>query len=158
MRFRRLISALAIVAFLPVSTVACFGKFNMTRKVYQLNQDVSTDKWVRWIAFLILSIVPIYGIATVLDAVIFNSMEFWTGDNPVTTDAGSTRYTYGPDGVVGRSTLRSDGAIDIEITQADGKSHFLTLVREVDGVSALDASGELIASVRDGKIDWAAAH
>jgi len=155
MRFSRLISALAIVVFLPASTTACFGKFNMTRKVYQLNKDISPDKWVQWISFLVLSIVPIYGLGALLDVILFNSIEFWTGENPV---VGEARYTYGPDGLVARSTLRSDGAIDIEITEADGSSHFLTLVRDVDGISALNADGEFIASVRDGQLDWAASH
>lgn len=152
MRPRRLISTLMIVAFLPLTTTACFGKFNLVRKVYKLNEDVSTDKWVRWIAFLILTIVPIYGIASFVDALVLNSVEFWTGQNPIM--AGTSRTTLGPNGEVGVSTLREDGAIDLSITERDGHTHYLKLVRELGGVSAYDADDNLIANM-DGTLAWA---
>lgn len=157
MVFRRLIPSLVIIAFLPLATTACFGKFNLVRKVYKLNQDISPDKWVRWIAFLVLSIVPIYGIATFVDALVLNSIEFWTGQNPVVANAGSQKFTHGPNGELAVSTLRSDGAIDIQITTADGTTHFLTLVRDTEGVSALDRDGRFLASVDHGELSFSPA-
>jgi hypothetical protein len=154
MRFRRAIAATAIVAFLPLATTACFGKFNLTRKIYTLNKDVSTDKWVQWIAFLVLSIVPIYSIGVVVDTLILNSIEFWTGENPVTARAGEQRAVFGPNGEIATTTLRGDGAIDLEVTEADGTSHYLKLVRELGGVSAYDRDGRLIANM-NGTLAWA---
>ncbi len=154
MKFRRFVSIVAIVSFVPLATTACFGKFNLTRKVYQLNKDVSPDKWVQWIAFLVLNIIPIYGIATFVDALVLNSMEFWTGTNPVVANAGDQRITYGPNGEVGVATFRADGSIDLDISENDGTSHFLKLVRESGGVSAYDDRGQMIASM-NGTLTWA---
>jgi hypothetical protein len=66
-----------------VLTSGCFGSFNLTRKLYGFNKDVSKDKFVRELVFLGLNIVPIYGVAGFIDAVVANTVEFWTGENPI---------------------------------------------------------------------------
>jgi hypothetical protein len=66
------------------TTSGCFGGFNLTRKVHRFNRDVSPDKWVQELVFLGLVIVPVYSFATLIDALIVNSIQFWTGRNPVT--------------------------------------------------------------------------
>jgi hypothetical protein len=43
--------------------------------------------------FLILAWLPVYGLATLGDAVVFNSIEFWTGDNPVDPPSGAALPT-----------------------------------------------------------------
>lgn len=60
----------------------CFGPFNLTRRLYLWNGDVG-DKWENELVFLLLTILPVYGVVVSADAIIFNSIEFWTGDNPV---------------------------------------------------------------------------
>jgi hypothetical protein len=102
----RVVVALAVMTgFLPLATAGCFGNFALTRKVYDYNKDVSSDKWVRWLVFLILNVIPVYGFATMFDALFANSIEFWTGENPVTADAGTQRVVQGPNGEVGRATF-----------------------------------------------------
>lgn len=68
-------------ALLGVS--ACFGSFNLTRKVYGFNASVSNEKFVRELVFLGMNIVPVYGAAGFIDAVVANTVEFWTGKNPI---------------------------------------------------------------------------
>lgn len=60
----------------------CYGPFNLTRRLYQWNGQVGT-KWEREIVFVILAWLPVYGLTVLGDALVFNSMEFWTGNNPV---------------------------------------------------------------------------
>jgi hypothetical protein len=81
-RFRRT-AILALSAAAVLGTSACFGSFNLTRKLYAFNKDVSKDKFVRELVFLGLNIVPIYSIAGFVDAVVANTIEFWTGTNPI---------------------------------------------------------------------------
>ena len=64
----------------------CFAGFHLTQKVYQFNDDVSENKWVDEVVFLGLNIVPVYGLATFADAIVFNSIEFWTGKNVISLD------------------------------------------------------------------------
>jgi hypothetical protein len=81
--FRRAI-VLTLATASVLGTSACFGSFNLTRKLYGFNKDVSKDKFVRELVFLGLNIVPIYGIAGFIDVVVANTVEFWTGQNPIT--------------------------------------------------------------------------
>ncbi len=61
---------------------SCIGSFNLTNKLLTWNKSVG-DKFVNELVFLAFCIVPIYEIALLADAVVLNSIEFWTGDNPV---------------------------------------------------------------------------
>jgi hypothetical protein len=79
--FRR--TALLALTAAAVGTSGCFGSFNLTRKLYGFNKDVSKDKFVRELVFLGLNVVPIYGIAGAIDALVANTVEFWTGENPI---------------------------------------------------------------------------
>lgn len=147
--WKRAVGAALIAGFLPLATVSCFGKFELTRKVYTFNQGVDPDKWVQWLVFVLLSIFP-YPAAVTIDTLFANSLEFWTGENPITT-AGETRTAVGPEGQVVATTLRADGALDVTVTEADGTIHYLVLVRERDAVAAYDAEGNLLA--RAGNVD-----
>ena len=80
--FRRAI-VLTLTAVAVLGTSGCFGSFNLTRKLYGFNKDVSKEKFVRELVFLGLNVVPIYGIAGLIDAVVANTVEFWTGENPI---------------------------------------------------------------------------
>ena len=77
-------TVLGVVTLGLLGSSACFGSFQATKKVYAFNKGVG-DKWVVEVDFLAMSIVPVYGIATFADAVVFNSIEFWTGENPMSS-------------------------------------------------------------------------
>lgn len=79
---RRLRTGAAVMA-LALFASGCYGPFNLTRRLYQWNGQVSREKGDREVLFLILLIVPVYGVTTLTDAIVLNSMEFWTGKNPV---------------------------------------------------------------------------
>lgn len=80
MRRAHRIETWVLAAVLLVS--GCYGPFNLTRRLYQWNGQVGT-KWEREFMFMLLAWAPVYGLTLVGDAVVFNSMEFWTGKNPV---------------------------------------------------------------------------
>ena len=61
---------------------SCIGSFALHQKVLNWNQGIG-DKWVNEVVFLALNIIPVYGICYFADAVVINSIEFWSGDNPV---------------------------------------------------------------------------
>ncbi len=145
---KRTIAVLVLMAFLPVSTTGCFGGFQLTRKVYQFNREVSPDKWVRELVFLAMAIFPVYGAATFLDAVIFNSIEFWTGNNPVLAKAGTSRKITTADGTA-ILTRTSENTLDLRIAGNDGSETRLVLQREGDGFSARTPEGDLIARVAE---------
>jgi len=81
-RFRRA-AVLTLVAGALVGSSGCFGSFNLTRKLWGWNKGVSDEKFVRELVFLGLNVVPVYSVAGFIDVIITNTIEFWTGKNPV---------------------------------------------------------------------------
>ncbi|MDD5656987.1 MAG: DUF3332 family protein [Elusimicrobia bacterium] len=73
---------LPLVLALAVVSSGCYGPFSLTKKLYKWNGDVG-GKWVNEGVFLGMVILPVYFFATLGDAVIFNSIEFWGGKNPI---------------------------------------------------------------------------
>jgi hypothetical protein len=145
-----LITITLLAGFVPVTTAACFGSFPTTRKVYRWNSTVSSNKWVRWLVFLVISIVPVYAGAAIIDMVFSNSVEFWTGHNPLAMAPGTTKHVQGPNGEQAVMTLREDRAIDVLITAPGVPDQRFVLVREPFAVAAYDEHGLLIARVGDG--------
>jgi len=58
---------------------SCIGSFSLFNKLLAWNKSVS-DKWINELVFIVIS--PAYAVAGVVDALVLNSIEFWTGDNP----------------------------------------------------------------------------
>ncbi len=95
MRSGRLVKVMTLVTLLSfaVGATGCYGSFNLLRTVYKFNGDIkaSDDKKVNGViqslVMVVLWIVPVYGIATLADALVVNTVEFWTGKNPVKVDA-----------------------------------------------------------------------
>ena len=138
--WRRSVAITVLLGFLPFAS-ACFGSFNLTRKAYQFNRGVSTDKWVRWLVFLVVS--PIYPLTGLVDVLFANSVEFWSGNNPITAKL-EPRTAVGPDGAVA-SLIPIENGARIVITETSGAVHTATLLREAPGVvAAYDGEGRLV--------------
>jgi len=139
--------SLTLAAFLCGSTAGCFGRFELTRKIYSFNQRIDNDKWIQWMAFLGLCIIPVYGLGLALDAVFGNSVEFWTGRNPITSDAEMTKIASGPNGEIIRATRIDADRVNLEVMDKDSQYYCLMMVHENDGVSAYTPQGNLIARI-----------
>ena len=80
--------AVALIAASSVALSGCFGSFALTSKLHNWNGSVSDSKFVNELVFLGLCILPAYELCCLGDALIFNSIEFWGGNNPVAMKAG----------------------------------------------------------------------
>ena len=80
--------AVAMIAVSSIAFTGCYGSFSLTSKLYNWNGQVSNQKFVNELVFLGLCILPAYELCTLGDALIFNSIEFWGGQNPITMKAG----------------------------------------------------------------------
>lgn len=123
-----------------VLLTGCIGKFALTDKLYTWNKKVDSERWVNEGVFLAFLVVQVYTVAVFADGVIFNSIDWWTGKNPIA--AGGTKEIKAEDGSVAQMTMRADGAIDVAVTAAGGQQSEFTLVREGDTVHAQDKSGQ----------------
>ena len=118
----------------------CYGSFNLTRQVYRWNSQVG-DKWPREFMFLILTWVPVYGVATAADGIIFNSVVFWTGKNMLDAKAGGVQTKR----IVRKNSetllFREGNELGIEQYQHGQQVASLRMHREGDGMAAYDAKG-----------------
>lgn len=90
------VSFALILSILFSVFTGCYGKFQLTRKVYEINSQVK-DKFLRSATTWAFIIIPVYGVAALLDFVLFNTMEFWTGKNPIAMGEKEFFYAKGDD-------------------------------------------------------------
>lgn len=64
---------------------SCIGSFKLWNNLKDWNQGVG-NKFVNELVFIALHIVPVYEIAYLADIIVFNSIEFWSGSNPVASN------------------------------------------------------------------------
>ncbi|MDR1527437.1 MAG: DUF3332 domain-containing protein [Dysgonamonadaceae bacterium] len=85
MKNKFMLKAMAVLLSSSLLFSSCIGSFNLTKKLHSWNSSINEDKWVNELIFVALCAVQVYSIALFIDGVILNSVEFWTGDNPVDT-------------------------------------------------------------------------
>jgi hypothetical protein len=76
----------ALLAAVLASTIAinsCIGSFSLTTKLYSWNQKATDNKYVNSAILWVLGILPVYDITLFVDFVLFNTIEFYGGKNPV---------------------------------------------------------------------------
>lgn len=144
--FRRIAAVVILAGFMPLATAGCFGKFQLTRNIYSWNKAQSNDKWIRWLFFLLLTIIPIYGIGVWVDALILNSIEFWTGQNPVNASEAEKTIRMA-DGSSAVMRLQADDRIAVHLTAASGEEREFWLARSDDSIVAQNAAGVVLARV-----------
>lgn len=111
--------------FLPVALVAalsgsmlmssCVGSFALTNKLLSWNRQVG-DKFVNELVFFAFWIVPVYEVSALADVLVINSIEFWSGENPIASgkkviDGKDGRYIVECDGKGYTITSESDNSI-----------------------------------------------
>lgn len=62
---------------------SCIGPDNLYRGVSTWNSKATESKYLNEVIFLGLHLVPVYPIAMFGDRIVCNSIEFWTGNNPI---------------------------------------------------------------------------
>jgi hypothetical protein len=68
-------------AGLAGTLTGCIGSNAVTSKVMKFNLEVVDNRYARGGVNILLA--PVYAITVALDAIIFNSVEFWAGKNPL---------------------------------------------------------------------------
>ena len=82
------ILSLVCISFLFSSCLGSYSAFNNLR---DWNDGATDSKFVDNLIFWGLNIIPVYGLFFLGDTIIFNVIEFWTGDNPIAMNPGETQ-------------------------------------------------------------------
>ncbi len=151
-RASRLLAVLCVALF-SVQVSGCFGKFALTRAMWDFNKNVSPNKFIQWAVFLVMVIVPVYEIGTFVDAIVINSIEFWTGSNPVSSAETPDNHTrvvrLSPQDTLRLSRDMDSGVMKVELERVGQP----TLVRYFepleDGMVVRDEAGALLVQARE---------
>lgn len=147
----RKIAVAVLASTLSVTVLTgCIGQFALTDKLYQWNKRAG-DKWVAEGIFLVTGVLlPVYSLTLLADGVVLNSVEFWTGVNPVSNKrsvlrSGDSRTLRGQQGSEAVMSFRDDGRVDVAYRDDKGVHKNFTLEKRADSIVALNAAGVVLA-------------
>lgn len=121
---KRLIPVALIAAIsIPVFT-SCIGSFALTNKLLSWNKSIGS-KIVNELVFIGFWILPVYEVSALADILVINSIEFWSGSNPMASgkkviDGQDGRYIVECDGKGYTITSENDGSevrLDFDMAQ-----------------------------------------
>ncbi len=91
---------------------SCIGSFGLHSKLVNWNQSIG-NKFVNELVFLAFNIIPVYGVCYLADALVINSIEFWSGSNPMAS-IGDVKKVKGENGNYLVETLENGYSITKE--------------------------------------------
>ena len=144
---------LSVMCFLMGSSVlfsSCIGSFGIWNQLKSWNQNIG-NKFVNEIVFFAFHVVPVYEVAYLADILVLNSIEFWSGSNPM-ANIGTSKVINSENGVY-TVTTNQDG---YTITKAGEENTPLELVYNYENNTwnavSEGESYELIAMNEDGTV------
>ena len=134
---------------------SCIGSFALFNKVKDWNNTVS-NKFVNELIFIALNIVPVYSITMLADVVVLNSIEFWSGSNPIAS-IGETKEVQGENGrylVTTKEdgyTIEKEGESNVDLSyNAETKTWSATSEGETCQLVTLNDNGSATIYMGDG--------
>lgn len=134
MRKRVLTVALVVAVCSSLTFTSCIGSFGLTNKVLAWNDTVG-NKFVNELVFLAFWILPVYEVTAIADLLVLNSIEFWSGSNPV---ACGTKVI---DTDHGRYLVKCDGKGYDVVNETSGETVRLDFLEE-ENSWAVNVDGE----------------
>ena len=116
MKKRYLSVALVVALAGSMMMTSCIGSFSLTNKLLSWNRQVG-NKFVNELVFFAFWVIPVYEVSCLADVLVINSIEFWSGTNPVAKgkkviDGHDGRYLVECDGKGYTITSETDGSIE----------------------------------------------
>lgn len=129
--------SVALVCALSCSVFfsSCIGSFSLTNKLLSWNKQIG-NKFVNELVFFAFWILPVYEVSGLADILVLNSIEFWSGNNPV---AKGTKVIEGNDG---RYLVKCDGKGYTIKSETDGSVVRLDFDADEQSWSVTGADGE----------------
>ena len=125
-------TACLLAAALTLSS--CIGSFGLFNKVLDWNKGLS-NKFVNEIVFILIS--PAYVVCGAVDLLVLNTVEFWSGTNPV-AKVGTVENVWGTDGRQYAVKTLKDG---YEVTKPTGEKVLFTYDKKLKSWS-MEAEGQ----------------
>lgn len=91
------ISVACLILSCSIICSSCIGSFGLWSSLKDWNNNIG-NKFVNEIVFLAFHIVPVYEVAYLADIIVLNSIEFWSGANPLAENIGTVKTVKGENG------------------------------------------------------------
>lgn len=115
-----LVAALLLIGAMPTMTSCYIGSFGCLNKMLEWNEGMTDNRYIS--ALIAVVIGPIeFMVGGFLDIVIFNTMEFWTGSNPVA----ATQIVQGQDGRLYAIAPNAEGGYIVTCQQTGQQVEYL---------------------------------
>jgi len=124
--------SLAVAVTMMSGCVGGSNGFALTNNLYKWNKKSFDNRWSQEGVFLGCSIFQVYTVCVLVDAIVFNSIDFWTGSNPVASS------TIEIDGQLVKLEKLSDGSM-----MAVSEQGTYRCVRDGQHVYAYDMTGRV---------------
>lgn len=80
---KKFIGTILLLSFSFGLLLQCYGSFPLVRTIYNFNGSIGGPSKgggvLRSIIMILLTIIPVYGISFLIDVLILNTIEFWSG-------------------------------------------------------------------------------
>lgn len=155
---RKTYLSVAIVCLLGASLLgsSCIGSFQLTNKLLTWNRQIG-NKFVNELVFFAFWVLPVYEVSALADILVLNSIEFWSGSNPVAQgksiiEGNDGRYLVDCDGRGYTITSETDGSVvrlDFDEDErswsvnAGGETHTILTFVDDNHVSLPGLDGEM---------------
>lgn len=129
---------------------SCIGSYALHGKLLSWNQGIG-NKFVNELVFLAFNIIPVYGVSYMIDGLVINSIEFWSGSNPVAS-IGDVKAVKGENGNYLVETIENG----YSITKEGDENYKMALIYDNElstwNVVADGVSTELLKMNADGTV------
>ena len=122
-----LVCSLLCMSFLFTS---CLGSFSAWNGLKDWNEDATDNKFVNNAIFWGLNIIPVYPLFYAGDVIIFNLIEFWSGDNPIGMNEGEVQEQIVEKDGVRYALTATKNQMNIKVLSGEREGNELTLIYE----------------------------
>ena len=86
-KLKRFTAGLLAALVLCFTMQGCYGGYVLFHKIHRWNGTLG-DKWIKTIVHVAMYIIPVYEFCMFIDIIVLNTIEFWTGSNPLAMQEG----------------------------------------------------------------------
>lgn len=121
MRKRFLYAGVVAVLISSMTLSSCIGSFKLTGNVMNWNNHIGS-KFVNELVFFAFWVLPVYEVTALADILVINSIEFWSGRNPLTASVKAVDTDHG------RYLITCDGKGYTVTHEQSGESYRLDFI------------------------------
>ena len=136
MKRRYLTICVATAVALSMTLSSCIGSFGLTSSVMKWNNQIGS-KFLNELVFFAFWVLPVYEVTALADVLVINSIEFWSGRNPLTASEKVVDTDHG------RYLIACDGKGNTVTHQPTGQSFRLDFIEQTQ-TWALNHDGQML--------------